>query len=62
MIAGLLGAKKNIKLSKGRSKGVKCAKKNRPGFGKSNHQIKLDSPDLIILPQDINCYCFSKGR
>ena len=30
-------------------KGVKCTKKNKPGFEKSNHQVKLDSLDLIKL-------------
>lgn len=52
--------KKNIKLSKERGKGVTHAKKNRPGFGKSNHQIKLDSLNLIILSQDIKVLLFFK--
>lgn len=33
-------------------------KKNRPGCGKSNHQIKLDSLDLIILSQHIKLLLF----
>lgn len=53
-----LELKKNIKLSKGGDKGVIHAKKKRSGLGKSNHQIKLDSLDLIILSQDIKVLLF----
>lgn len=42
---------KNISLSKGRGKGVTHARKSRPGLEESNHQIKLDSLDLILSPK-----------
>lgn len=53
---------KNISLSKGKGKGLTHAKKSRPGLGETNHQIKLDSLDHVILSQKIKGLLFFKRK
>lgn len=63
MSVRFLEAKKNSKLSKGGVKGVKCAKKTKPGLG--NLITKSTWIHLIFLyypPQDIKVLLFLKWK
>lgn len=62
MSVRFLKAKKNTKLSRGGVKGVKCAKKTKPGLG--NLTTKSNWIHLILLyyPQDIKVLLFLKWK